>query len=377
MKIKVLHIADLHLGSRFPSLGEKEPIRQKDLLRTFERLLALAIKNEVDLFLIAGDLFDHPRPDVALIGAVQAGVRRLADRGIPTVLLPGTHDHTVLRDSIYRHPEFPGAIVLNSPALREPIEILIREIPVYLYGFAFQGFASENAMAGMRRRPQEGIHLGLLHGSRKGNPEWEHRAKDLPFSMEDLKTWNLDYMALGHYHSFEVLEEGNRRYACYPGSPEGRRFGENGPRYCALVHIEPENAFIEKIPVQHRTLEERTLDIAGCREESEAAARISALGDPDLLLRLTMTGIVEAPIVLDRLTSRCAGDFFHLDLQDRTQLFDSHFARRIESEQTIRGLFVQRVRRLMEDMPEEERPVMEEAFREVLVRFRAFDGGSQ
>jgi hypothetical protein len=55
-------------------------------------------------------------------------------------------------------------------------------------------------------------------------------------------------------------------------------------------------------------------------------------------------------------------------------LYDSAYARRIEHEETVRGLFVRRMRRLIEESPPERRPLVEEAFREVLARFTVAGG---
>ncbi|WP_432821287.1 metallophosphoesterase family protein [Trichloromonas sp.] len=374
--IRILHTADLHLGAPFPSLGEAEERRQDDFLQTFERLLTLAIKNDVQLFVVAGDLFDSPRPDAELVGKVQAGIKRLADRGILTVLLPGTHDNTVGADSVYRRHEFPGAVLLSSPTVEEPVGLEVAGQEVYLYGFAYRSFVSDAALAGMARRKPEGIHIGLLHGSRQGSPEWEYRKKDLPFALATLQQWGLDYVALGHYHNFENLEAGGRLYACYPGSPEGKRFGENGPRFCALVTVEPGRATVEPLPVGTRVLDELTLDLSGSETLQAASEKIHELRSSDLLLRLTLTGVVEAPLDLKALHARTAGDFFHLEFVDKTHLFDSDFARRIETEETVRGVFVRRARQLMAEASPERRQVVEDAFREVLIRFQSFGGGA-
>ncbi len=372
--IRLLHTADLHLGSTFSSLGEKAGERQAAFLATFERLLTLAIKSDVQLFLVAGDLFDQPRPEPALVGRVQAGLKRLADRGIVPVLLPGTHDNVVAADSVYRQTDFPGAVVLAEPTVGEPVCLKIGGEAVYLYGFAYRSLASGDALAGMARRRAEGIHLGLLHGSKQGSPEWDYRKKDLPFTAATLRGWGLDYVALGHYHGFEIIEEGGRVCACYPGSPEGKRFGENGPRHAALVTVAAGGAKVEPMAVNTQVLEEKNFDLAGCEDLAGAATAITGLGRPDLLLRLALTGIVEAPIDLPALHARCRDVFFHLEFEDRTRLFDSAFAARIEREETVRGVFVLRARRLLAEVPAEQRPLVEEAFREVLVRFRHFGG---
>lgn len=375
--IRILHTADLHLDGSFAALGKRAPQRQVDFLETFERIVTLAIKKEAQLLLIAGDLFDHPRPGLVALGKVQAGLQRLAERGIVPVLLPGTHDSLVSADAVYRQADFPGVVLLDQAQLKEPVALTVDGQQVYLYGFAYRSYLSEGALDGMQRRSDDGLHIGLLHGSRQGSPEWNYRKKDLPFTLEDLKRWNLDYVALGHYHSYEVLADNERIYACYPGSPEGKRFGENGPRYCALVTVDSKGVALEPLTVNGRELAEEKLDLSGCTELNEAVGRVAALRSATLLLRLTLTGILEAPVDLSALQSRCEDDFFYLELQDETRLFDSDYARRIEPEETVRGMFVRRARQLMTEVKEEERPVIEQAFREVLTRFRTFSGGEQ
>jgi len=374
--LRLLHSADLHLDAPFPSLGEREEQRRSDFLKTFERMVNLAIKSEVRLVLIAGDLFDNPRPAAAVVGQVQAGLKRLVDRGIVPVLLPGTHDNVILPDSVYRRETFPGAVVLNTPAQQEPVRVEIDGTSVFLYGFAYAGSLSEQALNGMRRCEEHGVHIGLLHGSRIGSPEWDYRKKDLPFDLSMLQEWDLDYVALGHYHGFEELKAEGRLYACYPGSPEGKRFGENGTRHAALVAVGSRQACVEPCKVNGRMLDEQSVDLSGHSSLGEAATAIQTLGHPDLLLRLTLTGIIETPLELEQLHQQCAGSFFHLELLDRTQLFDSALAQRIAHEETVRGVFVRRMQRMMHEAPEEQRVKLDAAFREVMVRFVKCGGDS-
>ncbi|BCA79831.1 DNA repair exonuclease [Desulfuromonas sp. AOP6] len=369
MDLKFLHTADIHLDASFSSLGTKESIRRKDLLDCFDRLINLAIKNEVHLFVVAGDLFDHPRPSASTVGKVQAGLQRLSDRGIIPVLLPGTHDHIVAPDNIYHRTNFPGAVLLDAPQVESPTTITIAGVDVHLYGFAYHPRHSSEALKGMKRHQLNGVHLGLLHGSLKGSPEWDHRPKDLPFTLEDIKGWGLDYVALGHYHNFSVLRDGDKVLACYPGTPEGRRFGENGSRHCALVSVKSDGVSVEKLSVNQRVLKEETLDITGMDNEDEIAEAARRLADPNLILRLTLTGVLERPFEIDQLRERCENDFFNLELRDETDLFESALVREIGEEDTVRGLFVRRVRQLLEKVAPEETPILEEALREVLVRF--------
>lgn len=373
--IRCLHIADLHLDARFPSLGEREVSRRADFIKTFERLITLAIKNDVQLFLIAGDLFDTPHPDAAVVAKVQSELKRLCDRGIIPVILPGTHDHLAIRDAIFRRERFPGYL-LAEEEVTAPLRIEVGGTPVHLYGFAYRTGLAAELIATMTRRDEPGLHIGLLHGSRIGSPEWNYRHKDLPFEFDQLKALQLDYIALGHYHSFELLkDETGRVLASYPGSPEGKRFGENGPRYCSLVTITEGHAEVLPLAVQSRLLDEQDLDLTGIASLEAAIEAIARLADPELILRLRLTGTIECPLRIESLTQRVREHFFHLELIDSTRFHDSDYARRIEHEETVRGLFVRRAQARLQVTAPEQRPVVEAAIREVLARFSAHDGG--
>jgi len=372
-ELRCLHTADLHLGARFPALGERDIQRRADFLKTFERLITLAIKNEVQLFLVAGDLFDSPHPDETVVAKVQTELQRLSSRGIVPVLLPGTHDSIAVRDSVYLRHTFPG-ILLAEPRVEAPVSVTVAGIKVHLYGFAYRSGTTSELLASMRRRELDGFHLGLLHGARIGSPEWGYRHKDLPFNLEDLQALELDYIALGHYHNFEVLRSAQGRViACYPGAPEGKRFGENGPRYSSLVTIGAGGVEVQPLVTYSRRLEDETLDLTGISSIDAAESAVTGLADPDLLLRLRLTGTIEFPLRITDLELRCRDRFFTLELLDQTRFYDSDYVRRIEAEETVRGLFVRRTRRLLEETAPEQRAVVADAFREVLARFSSSD----
>ena len=58
--MKIIHCADLHLDSKMTANLTKEQARErrKEMLRTFTRMVEYAVKNNVRVILIAGDLFD-------------------------------------------------------------------------------------------------------------------------------------------------------------------------------------------------------------------------------------------------------------------------------------------------------------------------------
>jgi len=88
------HLADVHLGAR---LYGRQELRE-DTLRAFENAIDVLINEKVDVIVIAGDLFDQPRPDnYFLLGAIRI-LKRVKEHGIKVILAGGDHDTPKVRD---------------------------------------------------------------------------------------------------------------------------------------------------------------------------------------------------------------------------------------------------------------------------------------
>src|SRR5947209_8404297 len=90
--LKLLHVADVHLGKAFQMLGAQGAAQRRALEDTFARAVDLAIAQQVHVVLIAGDLFDSPRPSATLVDLAERQLRRLDDRGIWVAMVAGNHD---------------------------------------------------------------------------------------------------------------------------------------------------------------------------------------------------------------------------------------------------------------------------------------------
>src|SRR3989449_5893457 len=90
--LKLLHMADVHLGKAFQMLGAQGAAQRRALEDTFARAVDLAIAQQVHVVLIAGDLFASPRPSATLVDLAERQLRRLDDRGIWVAMVAGNHD---------------------------------------------------------------------------------------------------------------------------------------------------------------------------------------------------------------------------------------------------------------------------------------------
>ena len=56
--LRLIHTADVHLGARHADLGEQASAQRERQFAAFKATIDLALAEKVDLFLVAGDLFD-------------------------------------------------------------------------------------------------------------------------------------------------------------------------------------------------------------------------------------------------------------------------------------------------------------------------------
>ena len=94
-KINVLHFADIHIGME--NYGRVDPetginARVLDFLRRFSDLADYAIEQQVDLFVFSGDAYKTRDPNPTYQREFARRVKKVADAGIPVILLVGNHD---------------------------------------------------------------------------------------------------------------------------------------------------------------------------------------------------------------------------------------------------------------------------------------------
>ena len=99
--LRVLHTADVHLGARHADLGNQAAAQRERQFAAFRATVDLALAEQVDALLIAGDLFDSNTQPRRSVERIVAELKRLTDAAIRVVIIPGTHD-VYDRASVYR-----------------------------------------------------------------------------------------------------------------------------------------------------------------------------------------------------------------------------------------------------------------------------------
>lgn len=232
--MRFLHAADVHLDAPLRGLEAREgaPVEELRMAtrRAFQHLLALALREQVDFVVIAGDLFDGDYSDVRSWAWTAKEFQSLAQAGIPVFLIRGNHDSLGGSSRQLRWPENVHEFRGDRPDTR-----ILGHLGVAVHGQSFPARAvTEDLAAGYPDPVPGAFNIGLLHTSLSGDAEHEPYAPTRP---EVLKLKGYDYWALGHIHTLRRVHE-DGPVILYPGCTQGRHVHERGEKGCVIVTVE-------------------------------------------------------------------------------------------------------------------------------------------
>jgi DNA repair exonuclease SbcCD nuclease subunit len=366
MSIRLMHLADLHLGAPFTYLGAKAGERATDLESAFSRALAAASEKNIHAILISGDLFDRFDPPSDLVERARNAFEKISLQNLPIILIPGTHDSQRYSQCIYLRERFPGVDVLSEPG--KPIQKLLNNEHVHFYGYS----GKKPAASGFSfcRSEAEGLHIALVHGAVTENEQWTASPRDFSIGRKDIENSGFHYIALGHYHNFKEIRCG-KICAVYPGTLEGLKFGENGSRHLVIAEVGESGVVIERIDFNQRNLREIQIDlaVAGIESSDSLAAAIGKFSDRNALARVVLTGSSDFLPVPKEIENRLAEEFFHLEIVDETSIYSSSLIKSIQNDRTVQGIFVRKMLERISTAAPDEKPAMELALRLTVEQF--------
>ena len=348
--LRIIHTADVHLGARHDDLGEQAAAQRERQFAAFKATVDLALTEKVDLFLVAGDLFDSNVQPRRSVERVAAELKRLADARIRTVIIPGTHD-VYDRASIYRAYDLAemagvgpgdGMITVLDP---DHPWIHLRAIDALVHG---RVFATKRAPSS----PLEGLpdkdaptavtwRVGMVHGS-IAIPGRTDR-DEVVITTEEIAASGLDYLALGHWHSAQTAKAGSVTYA-YSGAPEAVALDQDRAGKVLLVELE-EHAGNRVVTVEERQVgrtrfEKTEVDAATVAAQPALVDQLAARADPDLVLDVRLIGVRrdDLDLDLDEMETALAPSFLKVRVRDAS--VPALTEGPLPSEDTIVGAFI-------------------------------------
>jgi DNA repair exonuclease SbcCD nuclease subunit len=230
--LKILHTADVHLD--VDGLGADPHTRRYCAIiqQAFRTVIDLAIQEDVDVVLIAGDLFDSNRPSRAV---VDFAIQELRRAGRPIVMIPGNHD-CLTSQSIYHQVNLPAAcsnlLLITHP---EGERHWLPEHNLVLWGRGMvEHEPAYHPLGGLPRRSGDAWHIALAHGFFTEDNSPPQRSS--PIYAGEIRDSQWDYLALGHCHAFREVSQGPVT-AYYSGAPSFFPGAPGTDGYVALLHL--------------------------------------------------------------------------------------------------------------------------------------------
>ena len=357
--LRLLHTADVHLGARHADLGDAASAQRERQFAAFRTSVDLAIAEQVDLFLVAGDLFDSNVQPGRSVERVAAELARLAQARIRSVLIPGTHD-VYDRSSVYRAYDLP-ALAGTRPA-EEMVTILTPERPwihfpsldAVVHGPVF---ATKRAPHSPLRdlaaaeAPAATWRIGLLHASVSIPGRTEH--DEVVVTLDEIGASGLDYLALGHWHSAQRSKAKGVTYA-YSGAPEPVAVDQDRAGKVLLVTLEERDG-AKVVSVEERVVGRtsfRSVDVDAATVASQPAlvAKLRSTADPDLVLDVRLIGVRPDTLDLEPLEVEEALKEAYLRVRVRDASRPALTEGALPPAETIAGAFIRSVEGRIADL---------------------------
>ncbi len=257
--MKLLHFSDIHIGMENYSKLDPETglsTRLLDFFKTFDFIVDLAIKENVDAVVFAGDAYKSRDPNPTQQRGFGERIKKLAKAGIPTVLAVGNHDTPNAQGKantldIYSALEIDNVWVSREPQLlkipTKSGDLQVVTLP-WLHKNDYKKVAEKIRLLYDKivPPPAGGPAIFLAHaeveGSFYGSEKGMAIGNDVTIPLSLLQDKKLSYVALGHIHKHQVLSK--KPLVVYSGSPQRIDFGEEKEeKGVCLVEIDQETTF--------------------------------------------------------------------------------------------------------------------------------------
>lgn len=304
--MKIIHCADIHLGSKltskFPEKASRT--RRNELRSTFSKMIDFAKQNEVKVIILSGDVFDSDTPLVKDKDLFYDAVR--SNPEIDFLYLKGNHD----KDGSYSQGAIPNLKTFDNSGITSYTyeNVVISGIEL--------GRTNAVSFYSMIELDKDKLNILMLHGE-VSDSMGECRVK-----LSELRNKGIDYLALGHIHSHKIAKLDDRGVWAYSGCLEGRGFDECGEKGFVLLDVQQGSITPQFQPFACRTIHKIEFDVSGCGSlydiSQQLKSRTSTLPNDDIL-RVELTGELSKDIDLsDEDIISELDSFFFVNVKNKT-----------------------------------------------------------
>lgn len=334
--MRIIHCADVHLGSsltsNYDSFAAKE--RQGELFTTFTRMLEYAENNHVEAVIIAGDLFDKDSGIKKIKTNVLKAVASHPDAKV--FYLKGNHDNKADTEEVPENMKLFNED-WTSYDLGDKVTITGTELSRSNSGIIYNTLNLD----------RDRFNIVVLHGQQS---QYDAKNDAEVINIRSLRNKGIDYLALGHIHTYSCQELDNRGWYCYSGCLEGRGFDEPGKHGFVLLDINENTMTFERtfVPFSKREIFHEEIDVGDAASSFEIAEKIKkrirelGIGNKDIA-EFVMTGDVSLDAEIDEnlITQQAKDLVYYLKIKNKTRIKIDYA--QYQYDESLKGEFVRLV----------------------------------
>ncbi len=365
--VKILHCADIHIGAAESFLGTRAESRQAETLITFENIIKIAKDNNIDILLIAGDLFNSNNAQKVFINRVFECFASISD--IKVVVACGNHD-PYNADSPFKTHKLDNLYVLDT----KDSFVEFADLGTRVYGKSFKEIYTKGEAEFSIKPNDDFINLMCIHGELRADLGSDYNSITNGF----IESSGMDYIALGHVHKRSDIEKLGNTYFAYCGCPEGQGFDELGEKGVYLGEISKGGCNLQFVPVAKRIHIAENVDISGLTSAAEISNFIiNTLGQKygdmyrENLYKIILIGQLDECTVIStpEITSRLSDALYFAKVKDKTEVKVN--LELLSKEQSLKGIFVKNMLERISGAEENEKPILKDALNIGLKAFNA------
>ncbi|KQX75577.1 exonuclease SbcCD subunit D [Aeromicrobium sp. Root472D3] len=131
--MRILHTSDWHVGRTFH--GHSTLAALDEVVEAMARVVR---EHDVDVVVVAGDVYDSSTPSADAVDLLNSILLRLRDAGATVVLTSGNHDSPARLGTMSAFAAAAGVHVVTNPAqITQPVTLDDEHGPVHVYGIPF------------------------------------------------------------------------------------------------------------------------------------------------------------------------------------------------------------------------------------------------
>ena len=322
--MRFLHTADLQIGMTASGVGKLAKELQDARVESLQAVLRIAVEKQVNFVVIAGDLFEtnqvSPRYRQQVAGALEDA------KPLRVFILPGNHDY-LGPNSVYQSEDL-ARLGPHITVFRERTPFVVPGLDLTFYpGPCFETRSHESPAGWIKKQIGTRYHVAVLHGSM---PTVIGRTSDedeyFPMLTDELKALDMDYIALGHWHSLypDPATAGDSPFY-YSGTPEPTGFGERMSGHALLVEMDETVRRVTALPTAQFRFLDLEKEIKTGSDVEPLRKEVLDLPSPHkTLVRIKLGGIISISTreALDNLKVELESKVAHIRFDDQSLLLE-------------------------------------------------------